>query len=373
MQQPIRVSGSNIGPEELSRVGTVFDRGYLGMGADVLEFEQRLTDHFQRPAVAVATGTAALQLALQGVGVGPGDEVILPSLTYVAAFQAVTANGASPIAVDITADSMTLDPLAVERSLSPRTKAIMPVYYGGGIANLDKIYDIARSHGLRVIEDAAHAFGSVSRGMPVGAEADVACFSFDPIKNLTCGDGGCVVTSDEEVLELVRDARLLGVQGDSKARAQESRLYEYSVDIQGWRYHMSNVSAAIGLAQLDRFEHFASTRKMLASVYDEIFHNGDCVETLPWNYSEVVPHIYVVRVRDRTLRDKIRNDLKSSLNVETALHWYPNHLLPRFSNQSASFAVTEDSFARMMTLPLHTRITEEDVSRIGQFVIERAA
>jgi dTDP-4-amino-4,6-dideoxygalactose transaminase len=372
---PVRVSGSDIGIRELLRVGVVFERGYLGMGADVKEFEVLLADFLSRQVACTATGTAALQLAVQAANIGPGDEVLVPSLTYVASFQAISATGARPIPVDVLESSLTVDPADAERRTTSRTKAIMPVYYGGGIRERSSIRNFARSRDLRVIEDAAHAFGSYIDGSLVGSDGDISCFSFDPIKNLTSGEGGCVVSDDEEVMSRVRDARLLGVLGDSQARHNERRLYEFEVEEQGWRYHMSNICAAIGIAQFEKFDATARRRRELARIYNEAFHGVDGLSILPYTYAddEVVPHIYVVRFKDRDTRERIKERLLEKCNVETALHWYPNHYLARFKQEELSLPVTEDAFDRMLTLPLHTKLSNDQVSMIADFVTSELA
>ncbi len=366
----VRVSGSAVGSDELARIAAVFERGYLGMGADVKEFEVALGCYFNRETACTATGTAALQLAVQAAEVGPGDEVLVPSLTYVASFQAISATGARPVPVDVLDSSLTIDPADAARRLTPQTRAIMPVYYGGGIQQRSGIRALAEANGIRIIEDAAHAFGSTIDGALVGSDGDISCFSFDPIKNLTSGEGGCVVSDDEQVMSRVRDARLLGVIGDSQARHSERRLYEFEVEEQGWRYHMSNICAAIGIAQFEKFEATARRRQELARIYNEAFLGNDSVQVLPYTYAEgeVVPHIYVVRFRDRDTRELIKARLLEECNVETALHWFPNHYLDRFRTEGLSLPVTENAFERMLTLPLHTKVTDDQVAMIGEFV-----
>ena len=240
----IRLSKSHIGDAEKKAVMGVFDREYLGMGAEVQQFEQGLSDFFGRPAVCVVNGTAALHLALQACGIGPGDQVLVQSLTYVASFQAISATGAIPVACEVNPATLTLDWRDAEKRMTSRTKAIMPVHYAGGVGALDEIYEFANKHGLRVIEDAAHAFGTIYQGKRVGGFGDIACFSFDGIKNITSGEGGCIVTSDPEVLQRVQDARLLGVEKDTQNRFSGQRSWEFDVSAQGWRYHMSNIMAA---------------------------------------------------------------------------------------------------------------------------------
>lgn len=365
----IKVSGSDVGEIELNAIREVFDRGYLGMGSDVKEFEEILENYLGNNVACVATGTAALHLGVQCCGIGSGDEVLVPSLTYLAAFQAISATGATPIPVDVVEESLTIDPESVRKKITKKTKAIMPVHYGGGIRRLDEIYSIGKENGLRIIEDAAHAFGSKIDGNLVGSGGDITCFSFDPIKNLTSGEGGCVVSSDKVFINYVKDARLLGVKGDSIARNSEQRLYEFQVESQGWRYHMSNINAAIGKAQFESFEYKINLRKHFAKLYNEIFRDSKKIKILPYIYEQEVPHIYVIRFKNKQTRDFVKKELLEVLNVQTALHWFPNHLLTRFSNNNESLPITEHAFNTMLTIPLHTKLTDEEVIRIAEFIL----
>src|SRR5450759_1400654 len=201
-----------------------------------------------RQVICVNTGTAALQLAVQACGIGRGDDVLVPTLTFVSCFQAVSATGATPVACEVLRDNGCLDPEDAARRITAHTKAIMPVHYASGAGKLYDVYALAKKHGLRVIEDAAHAFGGTRNGARVGATGDVVCFSFDGIKNITSGEGGAVVTSDAAVANRIKDARLLGVEKDTEKRYTGKRSWEFDVTAQGWRYHMSNVFAALGRA-----------------------------------------------------------------------------------------------------------------------------
>lgn len=365
---PIQVSGSDVGDAELAAVARVFDLGYLGMGTEVAAFEGELADFFGRPAVCVSTGTAALQLAVQACGIGHGDEVIVPSFTYVASFQAISATGATPVAAEIDPVTLTLDPEDARRRITSRTRAIMPVHYASGLADLGAISALAAEGGLRVIEDAAHAFGTKGPKGLAGSFGDIACFSFDPIKNITSGEGGCVVTSDETVLERVRDARLLGVVGDTRARVQQTRLYQYDVIEQGWRYHMSNIMAGIGRTQLSRFAVFAATRRRLATRYQERLGNVAGVELIPLDYSQVVPHVMVIRLNGRETRDRMRKALADEYGIGTAIHYHPNHVLSMYRVEGLELPITDREAARVLTIPLHTRMSESDVDRVVEAI-----
>ena len=357
----IRLSKSCLSTAEKHAVMGVLDREFLGMGAEVQNFEQALSDFFGRPAVCVANGTAALQLAVQAAGVGLGDEVLVPSLTYVASFQAISATGAKPIACDVRPDSLSLDWRDAEQRLTKRTKAIMPVHYSGGVRDLFEINSFAVKHGLRVIEDAAHAFGTIFQGQRVGSFGDIACFSFDGIKNITSGEGGCVVTEDVGVLARVRDARLLGVEKDTEKRFSGQRSWDFDVTAQGWRYHMSNIMAAIGLEQLKRFPEMACVRQGLAQHYDQLLHEHPRISLMHHDYNTVVPHIYVVRIQGLTDRRALQESLLTQ-GIQTGIHYQPNHQLSFFSDPAAApLPVTDLVYPEMLTLPLHADLTKQDV------------
>lgn len=361
MSRLIRLSKSCLTELEKHAVMGVLDREFLGMGAEVQQFEKLLTEFFGRPVVCVSNGTAALHLALQACGIGPDDEVLVQSLTYVASFQVISATGASPVACDIENATLTLDWRDAEKRITAKTKAIMPVHYSGGVGALNEMYAFARKHGLRVIEDAAHAFGSVYQGQRVGGFGDIACFSFDGIKNITSGEGGCVVTDDPEILRRVQDARLLGVEKDTENRYMGKRSWEFDVSTQGWRYHMSNIMAAIGLEQLKRFPEMASKRQRLAKRYDELLCDHQSIQILTHDYTVIVPHIYVVRITKKFNRKMLQQRLLD-LGIQTGIHYQPNHVLSFYSeNRALPLSITESVFSELLSLPLHPDLNENEV------------
>lgn len=344
----------------------VLEREYLGMGTEVARFEQTLTEYFSRPTVCVVNGTAALHLALQAAGLGPGDEVLVPSLTYVASFQAISATGARPVACDVLAETLTLDWRDAEKRLTPRTRAVMPVHYSGDVGALDEVYGFAAEHRLRVVEDAAHAFGSTCKGRRVGAYGDIACFSFDGIKNITSGEGGCIVTTDELILGRVRDARLLGVERDSEQRYRGNRSWEFAVSAQGWRYHMSNIMAAIGIEQFRRLPQLIGRRRQLACLYDSLLMGHPLIRPFRRDYGEVAPHIYVVRLTGLADRAALRKELLS-FGIETGVHYQPNHDLHYYNyGPILPLPVTEQVYPELLSLPLHPDLSDEDVVFICQ-------
>lgn len=364
MDRIIRLSKSCIGEAEKSAVLKVLDHEFLGMGEDVRCFEEALSLFLGRDCVCVVNGTAALHLALQACGVGQDDEVLVQSLTYVASFQAISATGAKPIACDINAETCTIDLKDARRRLTPRTKAIMPVHYSGGVGELDEIYSFAKKYSLRVIEDAAHAFGTSFNGSKVGAVGDVVCFSFDGIKNLTCGEGACIATNDKVVLQKIKDTRLLGVRNDSELRYNGKRSWDINVTEQGWRYHMSNIMAAIGLEQLKKFPQIAKKRQKLARLYDEILKGDAECSRILHNYSEVVPHIYTIKLNKMKDRSLLRKEMLE-FGIQTGVHYKPNHQLEFFQNIGhGKLRVTDKIYPTLLTLPLHTDLELSDVEYI---------
>jgi dTDP-4-amino-4,6-dideoxygalactose transaminase len=366
----IRLSKSFLGEKEKNAVLGVLDRDFLGMGTEVKQFEQALTGFFGRKAICVASGTASLQLALEACNVGVGDEVLVQSLTYIASFQSISATGAKPVACDISPISLTLDLNDAAKRLTPKTKAIMPVHYSGGVGNLDEVYAFAEKHSIRVIEDAAHAFGSTYNGQRIGSLGDISCFSFDGIKNITCGEGGCIVSNDEDIIEKVKDSRLLGVQKDTEKRYEGNRSWDFDVSEQGWRYHMSNIMAAIGLVQLNKSSEMAKKRQRIALAYDYFFSSHKAISTIPHDYSEVVPHIYVVRISDMKNRNLIRKKMLQ-LGIETGVHYQPNHLLSFYKlKNTLPLPATEAIFPELLSLPLHPALDTKDVSYISKSLLE---
>lgn len=360
----IRVSMGCMGAEELAAMQPVMEYGYFGLGTQVLQFEEALQRYLGAPHVlAVNTGTAALHIALDALGVGPGDEVITPSLTFVACFQAIAATGATPVPCDVDPDTLSLDVADMERRITPRTRVLMPVDYAGSPCAIDAVLAVAERRGLRVVEDAAHAFGSTSRGRKIGSFGDVTCFSFDSIKNITCGEGGAVVVRDPALADLIRTKRNLG--SDRKPIAGSdlgNRRWQYQVTTRGFRYHMGNLNAAAGLAQLAKADRFIARRREICRRYDDAFRQIPGVRPLRIDYDETAPHIYVLRVLGG--RRDVLSDALRGAGVETSLNYVPNHLQPYFRSDGRSLAETERAFAEMITLPLHCGLSDADVQTV---------
>jgi dTDP-4-amino-4,6-dideoxygalactose transaminase len=346
----IHISRAVVGAAELEAMGRVMrEDGYLGMGREVRAFEEELQEYFgggDRQVICLNSGTAALHLAVQAV-TDPGDEVLVQSLTFVATFQAISAAGAVPVACEVY----------------PETVTVMPVHYASNPGDLEAINGFARRYGLRVIEDAAHAFGCTYEGRKIGSFGDLACFSFDGIKNITSGEGGAVVTSDPGVIQAIQDARLLGVQRDTEKRYQGARSWEFDVQQQGYRYHLSNLFAAIGRVQLRRFEgEFKPRRITLAQRYRAALTGTANLQLLHGDPGPIVPHIFPIRVLNGK-RDGLRQFLLDR-GIECGIHYKPNHLLSLYGGGRERLPVTERLYEELLTLPLHAALRDEEIDQV---------
>jgi dTDP-4-amino-4,6-dideoxygalactose transaminase len=339
------------------------------MGPEVFEFEALLSNYFNRTALCVSSGTAALHLSIQACNIGKGDEVLVPSITYVASFQAISATGAKPIACDVDPLTLMIDIKDAEKRITEKTKGIMPVFYAGGTKGIGKIYNFSKYHNLRVIEDAAHAFGSHYKGRRVGSFGDITCFSFDGIKNITSGEGGAIVTDDEKIINLVKDIRLLGVEKDTNKRKLQQRSWEFDVSHQGWRYHMSSIMAAIGIEQFKRFESLAQTRMNLSKRYVDQLSKLNRITCVNTDFTEIVPHIFPILISNLKERELLREKLLDK-NIQTGVHWKPNHLLSKYSVTDAlPFPNTDIAYRDQLTLPLNADMTIDEVDYVCNSLI----
>jgi dTDP-4-amino-4,6-dideoxygalactose transaminase len=359
------VSRPSIGLEELSEVKKVFETGWLGMGSTVQEFENALQKYFgARNVIAVNTGTTALHLALDAFGIGEGDEVVVPSLTFCATIQVITAVRATPVFCEIAPNSLNIDIDDVRKRLTAKTKAIMPVHYCGNACDMDALLTLGKERRLLILEDAAHAFGSYYKGRRIGSFGDVTCFSFDPIKNITCGEGGAVVLSDDIIAENIRRKRILGIDKDTWQRYENKRSWFYEVTTQGYRYHMSNINAAIGLVQLNKFETFVKKKQWIVGCYNERFRELPGIKILDWELPEAAPFTYILRVLNGKRQEAM--DFLHDRGVATGIHYLANHTQPFFADFHVPLPVTEQVCSEILTLPLYYDMTEDDV----QLVIE---
>ena len=256
-----------------------------------------------------------------------------------------------------------LDLADAAKRITPNTKAVMPVHYASNPALISEVYAFAKKYNLRVIEDAAHCFGCTYQGKPVGSSGDLVCFSFDGIKNITSGEGGAVVTANPEAGRLIKDARLLSVENDTEKRYQHARSWDFDVKQPGYRFHMSNLMAAIGRTQLKRLDgEFAPARKKMVALYRQKLANLPGIVLLDMDMTGIVPHIHPVRVlhgRKQELIEKLQ-----AQGIPTGMHYKPSHLLTLFGGGKEHLPISEQLGQELLTLPLHPAVTQEDVDYI---------
>jgi dTDP-4-amino-4,6-dideoxygalactose transaminase len=380
--KPIRseflpLSRPTIGEEEIAEVVDTLRSGWITTGPKVGVFEERCRDYLGMPeAVAVNSGTAGLHLALLGAGIGPGDEVITSSMTFAATANAIVLTGARPVLVDCESDTLNIDAAAVERRITPKTKALMPVHFAGQPCAMDELLEIARRRGLLVIEDAAHALGGEYKGRKVGAIGDATVFSFHPIKSITTGEGGLVVARDAEWADRMRLYRFHGIRTSAWERHAGGKSPLYAVEAPGLKYTMMDIQAAIGIHQLAKLDGFIARRTALAERYQEKFRSIRGVKLLgavPYAHKHAW-HLLVARLELEALdigRDEFLDGLKL-LNIGAGVHFPALHMQPyyqkSFGYRAGDFPNAERAAERMLSLPLFPAMTERDVDDVAATV-----
>jgi dTDP-4-amino-4,6-dideoxygalactose transaminase len=341
--------------------------GWLGMGRTSQQFEERIGEFLgldTRSVVSTNSCTEAIHIAARMIGLGAGDEVICPSFTYVAGHQAISRTGAEVVFCDIEPRNLSIDPDEVRKLITPRTRAILAVDYLGLPAQIDELCAIGREFGLRVIEDAAHAFGSASDGRMIGSFGDITCFSFGPVKTITTLEGGAVVTPSAADLQALHELRHLGIDSDTEARYRNQRNWDFDVVRQGYRCHLGAVPAAIGLAQLKRLPEFIANRQAYCRYYDAAFADLDAVQLFDTDWEAVAPYIYVIRLPDGYSRAALIEHLKRS-GVSTGIHFTGAHDFSFYRDcRRGSLTVTESVVDRVLTLPLHSYMDTETLDRV---------
>jgi len=341
--------------------------GWIGAGPRGVEFERRFADYVgSDDAVATSSGTAALRLALWSLDLRPGDEVITTAFTWVSVPNLVAVLGGTPVFCDIDAETLNLDLADVERRITPRTKAIVPVHFAGRPVDLDRLHAIAEAHGLVAIEDASHALGGQYAGRPVGAGSALAAFSFHPAKNITTGEGGMLTGRDVERLNRARGRRYHGVTRD----ASGPRL-DYDVVEPGLKYTLSDIGAALGLVQLGKLEDFVAVRAQRAARYQERLAPLPGVWTAPPETRAGCRHawhLYNIRLDDHAgLRDRVASRLTQD-GVGVGLHYRPVHEMTWSRNRGTyrPLPVSEAVGRTILSLPLHPGLSEADVDYVAE-------
>ena len=350
---------------EAAAVARVLTSGHYTHGPETEAFERELAAFLGVPdVVAVSFGTAALHIALLAAGIGPGDEVVVPSFTFCATVQAVLACGAVPRFADADPATLCVTAADIHEALTPATRAVLPVLYGGRAVELTSIAAELADRGITVIEDAAHAFGSFAGERRVGSTGALTCFSFDPIKNLTCGEGGALVPRGPAEAERARTVRDLGI---TQSRDQRSAAVSYTVETFGLRAHLPAVNAAIGRAQLACFAETAQRRQRLWRAYRDALDGLDGVTLVDVDIDRTVPFNCVVRVAAR--RDEVFTLLRAH-GAGVGVHYPPNHEQPAFAAWYRPLPRTELAGRQVLSLPFHPALGPGDAARVAGLLRE---
>ena len=356
--------------EEHAAAQQALELGWLGMGAYVGQFEDALKAFLQaddRHVAAVSTGHAALHIAMMLAGVGPGDEVITPAFNNIADFQAILAVGGKPVFCDIEDNTLCIDLNKAEKLITPRTKAMIVMDYDCMLCDHNRVAAIATQYGIRIIHDAAHAFGSSYKGRKIGSFSDICIFSFDPVKTITCIDGGAIVVRDKAELEAVHEMRLIGMGQPASVMYQNKRAWTYDVSRLGFRYHMANMHAAMGLAQLKKMERISTHRRSVCRKYNELLQTIPGVRTPGTDFDDITPFLYYIRVPQES-RDALRAHL-SSRGIDTGIHWQPGHWFTLLKNcRRGDLTVTEKVGNEVLSLPLHSNLPMDEVRRVAETI-----
>ncbi|HEC34796.1 MAG TPA: UDP-4-amino-4,6-dideoxy-N-acetyl-beta-L-altrosamine transaminase [Chloroflexi bacterium] len=357
--------------DDIAAVVEVLRSDWLTTGPKVGEFERAFADFVgAKEAIAVSNGTAALHAAMYAVGIGPGDEVIVPPMTFASSANCIVFQGGTPVFADVDPDTLLLDPAQAEARITPRTKAIIAVDYTGQACDYDALRTIAGRHGLTLVADACHALGGSYKGRPVGSLAALSAFSFHPVKHITTGEGGMITTDDPELARRMRVFRNHGITTDHRQREQLGSWFYEMVDL-GYNYRLTDIQCALGMSQLRKLPGWVARRQEIARRYDAVFAEMPAVG--PLGVRDDVSHayhLYMIRLDlDRLKVDRAR--VFTALLAEgigVNLHYIPVHLHPfyqeRFSTGPGLCPVAEAAYERLITLPIFPRMNDDDVEDV---------
>ena len=357
--------------DDIQAVVEVLRSDWLTTGPKVREFEEAFAEYVgAKYAVAVSSGTAALHSAMYAIDIGPGDEVIVPPMTFASTANCVVFQGGTPVFADVDPDTLLIDPAQVGARIRPNTKAIIAVDYAGQPCEYDELRKIARQNGIRLVADGCHALGAEYKGQKVGTLADVTVFSFHPVKHITTGEGGAATTDDGKLAQRMRLFRSHGIMSDYSQREAQGTWYYEMVDL-GYNYRITDIQCALGLSQLKKLPAFLARRREIAARYNEVLRQIKGIEPLKVRDSvQHAYHLYVVRIvkeqcgKDRAQVFKTLRDAGIGANV----HYVPVHLHPfyrnRFSTDPGLCPVANEIYRHIISLPMHPSLSEADMERV---------
>ncbi len=357
----------NVDDDDIRAVVEVLRSAWLTTGPAVDAFEDGVREYVgAKHAVAVSSGTAALHAMMFAVGIGPGDEVIVPSMTFAATANAVVFQGGTPVFADVDPNTLLIDPASVEQNLTSRTKAVVAVDYAGQPCDYDVLRRICERHKIRLLADACHSLGAIYNGKRVGTLADASVFSFHPVKTITTGEGGMVVTDCDDLAARARLFRNHGITTDQRQRANLGTWHYEMVEL-GYNYRLTDIQCALGLSQLTKLDGWISRRQEIASLYRKAFLGKSGIRALG-----IAPgashayHLFVVRVPQRDAAFKAMRDKGIGVNV----HYVPVHLHPyyrgRYGTEMGMCPMAESAYLSVLSLPMYPGLSDEDVRFVAQ-------
>ncbi|MFJ3483084.1 UDP-4-amino-4-deoxy-L-arabinose aminotransferase [Pseudomonas sp. NPDC090202] len=362
-------SRPSIGEEEIAAVTRVLQSGWITTGPECKKLEEQFAQRVgAEHAVALSSATGAMHIALLALGIGPGDEVITPSQTWVSTANVICLLGATPVFVDVDRDTLMTDASLIEQAITPRTKAIIPVHYAGAAFDLDPLYTLASRLGIAVIEDAAHAAGTGYKGRPVGARGS-AIFSFHAIKNMTCAEGAMFVSDDAALADRVRQLKFHGLGVDAYDRMTHGRKPQAEVIEPGFKYNLADINASIALVQLQRLEEINAKRQVLANHYLERLAGSPVLPLAQPHYPQQHAwHLFILRIdaeRCGMDRDSFMKALQE-VNIGTGIHFIATHLHRYYRQRFPDVHLpnTEWNSSRLCSIPLFPDMTLDDVERV---------
>lgn len=350
---------------DIQAVVDVLRSKWLTTGPIVPKFEKAFAAYVgAKYAVAVSSGTAALHTAMFALGINPGDEVIVPPITFVATANAVAFQGGTPVFADVEADTLLIDPQRVEDKITSRTKAIIAVDYAGQPCDYDTLRSLASKHGLALVDDGCHALGARYKDRNVGTLADLTVFSFHPVKHITTGEGGMITTDDSNLAERMRRFRNHGIDADHASRAEQGTWY-YEMTELGYNYRITDFQCALGLSQLEKLPSFVQRRREIAGLYDREFASVKGLTPL-YTCPDVMNsyHLYVIRVKEL---DRIFAQLRKK-GIGVNVHYFPVHLQPyyrkHFGTGEGLCPVAEEAYRHILSLPMFPQLTDEQTNYV---------